>query len=256
MCCTCTELSVLCSCPFLPQALWGWGWFNFPSQPRWGFGSNTLSLHTAVGPVCASAAPRVPALLGMLALSLKWCLWLPMKGGNIQGQVSGGLGRRGSTESLALPSQAVFRRRPHLFPWQAQGDSPARTDTTRSWESSCLIWWDQATMGFARAGRAGGWWLKSPHAAEAEPSLPSRNHTGHFHPLLEHCPFFPRVWPRSLPTVWSTLSRAFSNFSWCVLCSLCPAPSRAHISPWNCIDDFRQNQCFLEKIAGEEPGCS
>lgn len=42
MCCTCTELRVFCSCSFLPETLWGWGWFNCTPQLCCGFGSNTL----------------------------------------------------------------------------------------------------------------------------------------------------------------------------------------------------------------------
>lgn len=68
----------------------------------------------------ALQALRVQLLL-LVFQSLKRCLWLPTKGWKIQGQGWGG--EAGQRDSLTLPSRAVFRRRPHLLPWQAQGNS-------------------------------------------------------------------------------------------------------------------------------------
>lgn len=44
---------------------------------------------------------------------------LPVKGENI-GQILGGL-KAAQKDNLTLPAHAVFRRRPNLLLWQAQG---------------------------------------------------------------------------------------------------------------------------------------
>lgn len=50
----------------------------------------------------------VPALLGMLTLSVKRCLWLPKKGSKIPGQVSGELGGEAAQRGRVLPFPAVL----------------------------------------------------------------------------------------------------------------------------------------------------
>lgn len=113
------------------------------------------------------------------------------------------------------------------MPWQAQGNSaqPGQTPlgAVEAAASFGGIEQEQDLPGMEGLGGGGGVVvLKSSHASEAEPSLPSRNTTHAICTPSSSIPLSsPPVTARSLPTVPNTLSRAFNNLSWCMVCSLC-----------------------------------
>lgn len=146
LCWTCTELSVLCTCSFLPQALWGWGWLNVTSQLRCGFGSNTFPF-TWQGQVLQ--ALRVQLLLPAFSPAGSAPLESEMVPFGCPQRAGPGLVRAGEErqqrererESLTLPSHAFFRRRPHLLPGQAQGNSTQAGQTPLGAVKGLGGWW-------------------------------------------------------------------------------------------------------------------